>query len=347
MRVYLFRGNIYFDAWRRSLSENSVLFSIYNCLPDNDEVYREASGAVFCKSGGFQYRRTTCQIIKTLENSGVPVYPSSRALALYDDKVTQAYELQRLGIPSPITRVFWNESAAHLWLQKAVFPIVSKTSSGAGSAGVTLIRNKKTGHNIIKKVFRRGIRTDRFPPEITNKFSRYLLRWILSDTRISYYGWAQRISAAHSTLRSYSFREKECILFQEFIPNNSFDYRITVIGNRAFGMRRFNRQGDFRASGSSQHDYDPTNIPEDVVQLAFSTASILKMKQSMATDILMSEDKKPCIVEVSYDFANAHNEYPGFWDENLKWIPKPCTRFKALSSDFCTSVISGLTVNIR
>src|SRR6185503_17089802 len=44
------------------------------------------------------------------------------------------------------------------------------------------------------------------------------------------------------------------ILLQEFLSNNKFDTRVTVIGNRAFAYRRFNRPNDFRASGSGNFD---------------------------------------------------------------------------------------------
>lgn len=51
-------------------------------------------------------------------------------------------------------------------------------------------------------------------------------------------------------------REKKYILFQEYLPDNEFDTRVTVIGNRAFAFRRFNRKKDFKASGSGEIDYD-------------------------------------------------------------------------------------------
>ena len=64
-------------------------------------------------------------------------------------------------------------------------------------------------------------------------------------------------------------------LFQQWLPGNEFDTRITVIGNRAFGFRRFNRQGDFRASGSGNLDWDPVQVDPAFVQLAFRIAKRL------------------------------------------------------------------------
>ena len=54
--------------------------------------------------------------------------------------------------------------------------------------------------------------------------------------------------------------QRDYLLVQEFLPGNGFDTRITVIGNRAFGFRRFNRPDDFRASGSGRIDWNPAAI---------------------------------------------------------------------------------------
>lgn len=43
---------------------------------------------------------------------------------------------------------------------------------------------------------------------------------------------------------------KGYIYFQDFIPNNNYDTRVKVIGNRCAALRRYNRKNDFRASGS-------------------------------------------------------------------------------------------------
>ena len=45
---------------------------------------------------------------------------------------------------------------------------------------------------------------------------------------------------------------KDYVYFQKFLPNNKYDIRIVVIGDRAFGFIRYNRENDFRASGSGK-----------------------------------------------------------------------------------------------
>ena len=81
-----------------------------------------------------------------------------------------------------------------------------------------------------------------------------------------------------ANLYTHGNSTKTTVLFQEFLPCNDFDTRITVIGNRAFGFRRFNRANDFRASGSGKIDYDPKNIAPEMVQLAFDVTRRLNVQ---------------------------------------------------------------------
>ena len=46
-----------------------------------------------------------------------------------------------------------------------------------------------------------------------------------------------------------SYRQKNLVCFQEFIPNDGYDIRVIVVGNQIFGFYRKVPQGDFRASG--------------------------------------------------------------------------------------------------
>lgn len=56
--------------------------------------------------------------------------------------------------------------------------------------------------------------------------------------------------------------QKDYVYFQKFLPNNTYDIRITVIGERCFGFIRYNRENDFRASGSGKIEYDTSKIPK-------------------------------------------------------------------------------------
>jgi hypothetical protein len=118
---------------------------------------------------------------------------------------------------------------------------------------------------------------------------------------------------------SYFYIQKNYAYFQEFIPNNKYDIRITTIGNRAFGFVRHNRDNDFRASGSGKIDYDLKKIPLECVKIAHEISQKNNF-QSMAYDFLIDKNGKPLINEVSYCYVNiAVHNCPGHWDRDLNW----------------------------
>ena len=124
------------------------------------------------------------------------------------------------------------------------------------------------------------------------------------------------------------------------MPDNHFDIRVTVIGNRAFGFCRGNRPGDFRASGSGQLIYDSAKIDMRCIQIAFDTARRLRT-QSLAFDFLLNAKKEPVIGEISYCYmASAVHDCPGHWDSKLNWHPGNVWPQDAILDDLCTSIAS-------
>jgi glutathione synthase/RimK-type ligase-like ATP-grasp enzyme len=80
-------------------------------------------------------------------------------------------------------------------------------------------------------------------------------------------------------------RQKGYVYFQDFLPDNSYDTRLIVIGNRCFGIRRYNRKNDFRASGAGLLDYKPENIDKRTIKIAFDIANKLE-SDCLAFDFL-------------------------------------------------------------
>ena len=52
----------------------------------------------------------------------------------------------------------------------------------------------------------------------------------------------------------------------------TYDTRVTVIGGRAFAFRRFNRDDDFRSSGSGKIDYNMEEIDKRMIKLALKVS---------------------------------------------------------------------------
>ena len=115
--------------------------------------------------------------------------------------------------------------------------------------------------------------------------------------------------------------EKGYVYFQDFIPNNNFDIRIVVVGDKAFAIKRLCRDNDFRASGGGSLVYDKNQIDERCVKMAFEVNAKLKM-QSVAYDFVFDAGNDPLIVEISYGYAvKAYDACEGYWDKEMNWHP--------------------------
>jgi hypothetical protein len=72
--------------------------------------------------------------------------------------------------------------------------------------------------------------------------------------------------------------------------------RVTVIGERIFDFVRYNRENDFRASGSGQLVYNHDLIPENALRIA-KQISEENHFQSMAYDFLLRRTGNWCYLK--------------------------------------------------
>lgn len=70
------------------------------------------------------------------------IYPSLKALWLYENKRVQNYWLKAHGFKTPKTWVFYRLEDAICFLEKATYPIVFKSNLGAAASGVYIVNDK-------------------------------------------------------------------------------------------------------------------------------------------------------------------------------------------------------------
>jgi len=236
----------------------------------------------------------------------------------YENKIKEYYLLKSSGSPVVETNIFWDYNSAYKFLQTNRFPLVIKMYKGAGSSNVVKINSVKDGKKIINRIFGKGVKFGKLPGR-SNLAS-------ISNLGVATY-CRNTIRSMLITLgildRSNPYSEwqiqKDAVLFQKFLPNNEFDTRVTIIGNRAFAFRRFVRHNDFRASGSGNLDLEPKEIDIRCISIAFEVSKKL-LFETMAYDFIYDENKVPQICEISYCFVDRIvRNCPGYWDEELNW----------------------------
>ncbi len=282
--------------WAMYLKEHGIAVRQVNVYSDDilDQV-RGCQGFMWRWGHASSMSAIARRILPVLEKTlGMVVYPDQTTCWHFDDKIAQYYLLKAAGIPTPPTRIFYSFEDARQWLESADFPLVLKLSGGAGASNVCLLRTKSEAISVTKRLFSRWHNT--LPTAYT---------WRNDVSHLIRYG-----KTALDTNEAAPSRNE--VLFQQFLPDNEYDTRVTVIGNRAFAFRRLNRRGDFRASGSGLLDYKTDQINVQCVHLAFETSKRLK-QQSCAVDFLV-HDRQLLVSEISYTYASwAIAQCPGHW----------------------------------
>lgn len=119
----------------------------------------------------------------------------------------------------------------------------------------------------------------------------------------------------------------------EWLPDQPFDTRVIVIGERAFAYRRYPYPGDFRASRSfGPRDYDPTGIDPRMLQLSFAISRRLGF-QSMAYDLMLHRGQ-PVVLEMSYTFGVGEHKCGTYWTPELERVERDVRPYTAQVEDF-------------
>lgn len=318
MKIAIVRSNKGFaPRWEAYCKENNIEYITVN--PYDSNIIQQVDGcdAFMWHFAHYDYRDMLFarQLIFSLEQRGIKCFPNSKTCWHFDDKVGQKYLLESIGAPLVPSYVFYTEKDALKWMEQTSFPKVFKLRGGAGSTNVLLAHSSKQAKHFVRKAFNRG-------------YSQYNAYGMMRDNIKKFcQGKSSIKKIAKSAVRVLippqygKMRAKEIgyAYFQDFIPNNTFDIRVVVIGDKAFALKRLCRKGDFRASGGGSLVYDKGQIDERCVQIAFEVNEKLQ-SQSIAFDFVFDEKARPMIVEISYGYtAPAYDYCEGYWTIDMQW----------------------------
>jgi glutathione synthase/RimK-type ligase-like ATP-grasp enzyme len=335
------RTGSFSDRWIPYCEENNIPFKIVNCY-DTDIITQlvdcvglmwhwdlnDDKAALFAK-----------QLTLSLEKKGIKVFPNTNTAWHYDDKVGQKYLLEAIDAPLVKSYVFYSKQDALKWLETTSFPKVFKLRNGASSSNVRLVKNKRKAKQLVNKAFGKGFPKISPIGRLKEGLYKLKLNKDLASLNLVIGGFARLL--VPSETEKFSNKEKGYIYFQDFIPNNKFDTRVVVVGDRCYSYRRFVRKYDFRASGSSNYSFDPNLTDKKMIEIAFEVSANLEA-QSMAYDFIYDNDV-PKIVEISYCFCmgqNSLDECEGNYDRNCVWYDEEFKSQIYMIKNFLSSLSS-------
>ena len=205
---------------------------------------------------GYYYKSYIEDIVYGLKVAGAKVIPDFKYLRANNNKVFM--EILRDQLESEEIR---NIRSFHFGaLEEAMensdnfhYPVVVKGAEGAMSKNVTLAKNKKSLHKILKKMSR----TKNYKEELREIVRKYKYKGYKKESK---------------------YRKK--FIIQEFIPGLQNDWKILIYGDKYFIFRRLVRENDFRASGSGQKDYhygSNCKFPDSIFSFAEKIYQLLKV----------------------------------------------------------------------
>lgn len=254
------------------------------------------------------------QLLRALEDAGKVVFPNSRTAWHFDDKVAQKYLFESLEVKSVNSHVFYDLKSLRTFAKKTSYPVVWKLKGGSGSRNVRLMKNDQELLAIGKRMLSSGIRDY----DAWGGIKETLRRLRLGNSTI-----LKLIKAIGHLIVPVRYEKSKgkawgYVYLQDFIPNNDSDYRVIVIGNKAFAIKRYNRPGDFRASGSGYIEYSKGVFSNELIAHSFQLAKKFG-SQVIAFDFVYQNDN-PLLIEISYGFRKeGYYACPGYWTDDLKF----------------------------
>lgn len=260
-------------------------------------------------------------ILYCAKKMGLKVFPDFNESWHFDDKVAEMYALQSVNAPIPESKVFYDMNTFEQWMaSNPALPVVGKLRTGSGSHNVKLLKSKSALRDYAKRMFGKGY--DPTPSLLykTTSNLRSSHDWNTFKAKAKRVPEFLRVLAGAKKFPN----ERGYVYLQEFIPNDGFDMKVVVVGNKLSGLYRPVRSHDFRASGGGECLYNKELFTSNIIESAFSVADALGV-QCIGFDYVVNKDTgKGVIVEMSYGFSHsAVLGMGGYFDRDGVWYDKP------------------------
>ena len=227
----------------RSCEELKIDFEIIDIIGDNwlNDIMKSECDGFLCRTPSkFQERKDMFNdklfVINKIFKK--PIYPGYDELYVHENKKMMFYFAKLSGLPHVETHVFYRKNEYFDFVEKTKYPIVFKTSIGATSKGVEIIKNKARAKQIGRKVF--GM--------LNSKLAK---------------GYTPQTTGKIIPVQAVGLNQRHFVLIQEF-KKIKWEWRIVKIAESYFGHRKL-LEGDF-ASGSHKKGWGKP--PEQLLDYA-------------------------------------------------------------------------------
>lgn len=319
------------NPWEEYCIDNNLDYELINCYESNVIDKLRGFSHLLWHFGNYEYQdmlfaRTIIYSAKIL---GLKTFPDFESAWHFDDKIAETYLLQSINAPIPSSTLLYRyeECVDKLKKSEIKFPQIAKLRCGSGSHNVKILQSESELLKYAATMFSSGFNPT---PSLYYKTSSNVKSTKDLNT---FFNRLKRVPEFLRTLSSASKfpNEKEYVFLQEFIPNNGYDLKIVVVGDKLSFIGRNIRKGEFRASGGGDLFFDKNYISMDIINSAFFVSDILKF-QCMGYDYVVNKDtEKGIIVEISYGFSHeALLQAKGYFDRQGKWYDEPLNAPKEL-----------------
>ena len=268
-------------------------------------------------------------ILYAAKKMGLKVFPDFNDAWHFDDKVAEMYLLKAVGAPIPMSDVYYDKDTIREAISNGEihFPIVAKLRTGSGSHNVKLLHSRQELLRYASKMFSGGFNP---APSLFYKATSNIKSSHDKTQFLSKLKRAPEFLRTLSGARHFP-HEKDYVYLQEFIPNDGYDMKVVVVGNKCSFIVRPVRSHDFRASGGGEVFFDQKYFNKSIIESAFRVSDALGF-QCMGYDYVVNkENGEGVIVEISYGFSHqAILASGGYYDRNYIWHDEPLNVAKEL-----------------
>lgn len=198
----------------------------YDYLKDN---IKDVKGCIviYTSSQRIEHKSYIEDIMYLLKDDNLLI-PSFEALKAHDNKGFQCLMDMKYNLGLIQSDYFADISEVRV--NQVEYPCVFKPANGASSTGVAIIQSTLELKSKLTDVLDFSLH------DLKRIMRKYIFKSRYNDN------WERYIA----------FGKKRFVL-QKFIPNLTYDYKVLILNDKYYALKRFTAEGDFRASGSGIH----------------------------------------------------------------------------------------------